>query len=138
MALINASLNKIAAPNQVVMNILGHRNAPSQSTTRGVSKIAGFSAIAGFQMPPDGSVKEGGRNNFLISTAGYFRSQGLSNSGLFDLLKLVNQAKCDPPLEQNEVNSVAASASRYQSPVAQVTSGNLKLSDGLIVNRPGY
>ena len=133
MALINASLNKIAAPNQVVMNILGHRNAPSQSTTRGVSKIAGFSAIAGFQMPPDGSVKEGGRNNFLISTAGYFRSQGLSNSGLFDLLKLVNQAKCDPPLEQNEVNSVAASASRYQSPVAQVTSGNLKLSDGLIV-----
>jgi len=53
MALINASLNKIAAPNQVVMNILGHRNAPDQSTTRSVSKIAGFSAIAGFQMPPD-------------------------------------------------------------------------------------
>jgi hypothetical protein len=132
MAITNASSSSIAFPNQAVMNILGHKKERDQSTTRSVSKITGFNEIAGFQMPPDGSVKEGGRNNFLISAAGYFRSQGLGGGGLFDVLNLVNQAKCDPPVDLNELDSVAVSASRYSQPTAQGISGTLKLSDGLI------
>lgn len=132
MALITKFTDSVALPNQVVMDILGHKMVRNKSASQGLSKITGFSAIAGFQMPPDGSVNAGGRNNFLISAAGYFLSHGLTSSALFDVLKLVNQVKCVPPLGEQEVGAVASSASRYSKPIIGANSNVLSLSSGCI------
>lgn len=75
-------------------------------------------SFLGFQMPPDGSVAEGGRNAFLVSAAGWMQSQGIKGSALADMLHAVNVAKCSPPLDADEVEKVAASVRRYDVPAA--------------------
>lgn len=68
-----------------------------------------------FQMPPDGSVAKGGRNNFLISAAGWLQSQGVKGKALNEMLHAINAAKCSPPLGMDEVEKIVSSAQRYDS-----------------------
>lgn len=72
-----------------------------------------FTQLFGFTMPADKSVYEGGRNSFLASAAGWLKSQGIQDDSLVEILKAVNIAKCDPPLESNEVEGVAFSINKY-------------------------
>lgn len=73
---------------------------------------------SGFQMPPDGSIGDGGRNNFLTKAAGWMQSQGTNGKALAEMLHMVNVAKCSPPLDADEVENIAASVRRYDTPAA--------------------
>lgn len=59
-------------------------------------------------------IAEGGRNNALTSIAGRMRRMGATGAELRDSLHEVNEAQVDPPLEDAEVDSIAASVSRYE------------------------
>lgn len=61
----------------------------------------------------DGSVGEGGRNAHLASVAGSMRHRGCSQASIKAALLEENRAKCQPPLPESEVCSVAESISRY-------------------------
>jgi hypothetical protein len=60
-------------------------------------------------------IAEGERNATLASIAGRLRWRGLGESELADALREINQAKCQPPLEDAEVAGIAASISRYEA-----------------------
>ena len=64
----------------------------------------------------DDAVGEGGRNDYLIRWAGKYRSlePGLDEKSLADLLWTKNLAKCEPPLEADEIRQIARSAMRYE------------------------
>ncbi len=59
-------------------------------------------------------IHEGGRNFALTSLAGVMRSKGFSPESIEVALQAENLSRCDPPLYEDEVSSIAASVSRYQ------------------------
>lgn len=59
-------------------------------------------------------IAEGGRNTTLTSLAGRLRREGLEFEELFSALKLLNIKKCNPPLDEEEVKSIAESISKYE------------------------
>lgn len=58
--------------------------------------------------------KEGQRNAALTSLAGSMRHRGFGGSAIRSALLAENQEKCDPPLDEDEVERIAASVSRYE------------------------
>jgi hypothetical protein len=64
--------------------------------------------------PVEGSIREGGRNQTLASLAGSMRHRGMSEESIFAGLMAENQAKCAPPLPEDEVRKIAASYARYE------------------------
>lgn len=56
---------------------------------------------------------EGERNNGLAAIAGKMVRAGLDPASLFDVLSIVNQRRCRPPLDDKEVASIARSISNY-------------------------
>ena len=111
----------IAPPPDWLLQLIGKPATKARTTS-----AAGFelNAIAeefsGFQMPPDGSVAEGGRNNFLTKAAGWLQSQGIKSGALFQMLSAFNVAKCNPPLSADEVEKVAASITRYDTAAVNI------------------
>lgn len=67
--------------------------------------------------PPDldrsGPVPEGERNNFLTRLAGGMRRQGLPYEAILVALCQVNTSRCQPPLEESDVQRIARSVSEY-------------------------
>lgn len=61
-----------------------------------------------------GRIIDGGRNDTLISLAGTMRRRGMGQAAILAALTATNEEQCDPPLEQREVESIAASIMRYQ------------------------
>ena len=59
------------------------------------------------------AIREGGRNTHLTSRAGALRQAGLSAEGLLAVLRVENAERCTPPLDDDEVERVATSVSRY-------------------------
>lgn len=92
-------------------------NAPTPKVSPAPTAALSLNAVAesflGFQIPPDGSVADGGRNNFLTRTAGWLQSQGIKGGALVEMLCMVNTTKCSPPLDDDEVKMVASSINRY-------------------------
>ena len=62
---------------------------------------------------PGADVIEGGRNAYLTSLAGSMRARGMTYDAILAALTAENQSRCRPPLEQDEVEQVAQSVSRY-------------------------
>ena len=59
---------------------------------------------------------EGSRNNFLASLAGFLSSKGMSDKKQIDkALQSFNLNFCSPPLQNTEVERIAASISKYKS-----------------------
>lgn len=58
-------------------------------------------------------IHEGSRNDSLMKYAGSLRNKGLSAEEIAPLLKVRNETRCKPPLEELEVRSIADSVSRY-------------------------
>lgn len=56
---------------------------------------------------------EGKRNNGLFKLASSLRARGLSESGILAALLEENAGRCNPPLEECEVESIARSAGKY-------------------------
>ncbi|APW47337.1 phage/plasmid primase, P4 family [Rhodoferax antarcticus] len=61
----------------------------------------------------DGRIPESGRNNTLTSLAGSMRRRGMSAEAIHAALQAENIAHCDPPLDESEVSTIAASIMRY-------------------------
>ena len=59
-------------------------------------------------------IREGERNATLTSLAGTMQRRGVSYETLLAALKGENRNKCDPPLDEREVEAIAKSVSRYQ------------------------
>jgi putative DNA primase/helicase len=60
-----------------------------------------------------GAIPQGQRNSHLTSVAGGLRGRGLSQAAMLAALKAENVAKCNPPLDEAEVEKIAASVARY-------------------------
>lgn len=58
-------------------------------------------------------LKEGTRNSWLASGAGTMRRRGFCDGAILAALKIENRTRCKPPLEDAEVEQIAASIGRY-------------------------
>ncbi len=64
--------------------------------------------------PADGElITEGGRNNWLTSLAGAMRKRGSSEAGILAGIQRENEDRCDPPLADAELRTIARSICRY-------------------------
>jgi hypothetical protein len=68
-------------------------------------------------------IREGGRNTTLTSLAGSMRRRGMSHAAILAALLAENEARCDPPLDDAEVEAIAGSVARYP-PAAPTPSAN--------------
>jgi putative DNA primase/helicase len=68
----------------------------------------GPAAPVGERIPP------GKRNDTLASLTGTMRRRGMSESEILAALRVANDQRCEPPLEADEVERIAASVSRYE------------------------
>lgn len=62
---------------------------------------------------PGAKTLEGGRNAMLTSVAGRLRRMGLSEAEMLASLRVANQERCQPPLEAEELTTIARSVARY-------------------------
>jgi hypothetical protein len=60
------------------------------------------------------TIPEGRRNNHLASLGGTMRQRGMEREEILAGLQAVNERRCDPPLDEAEVEGIAASVSRYE------------------------
>jgi putative DNA primase/helicase len=67
----------------------------------------------GERIPP------GQRNKGLASLAGTMRRRGMGEAEILAALRVANAQRCEPPLEADEVEKIAASVARYE-PAAEV------------------
>lgn len=61
----------------------------------------------------DGGIPEFSRNSTLISLAGTMRHRGMTEVAIAAALQAENLARCEPPLDAEEVDGIAASVMRY-------------------------
>lgn len=59
------------------------------------------------------TVGEGGRNHFLTRQGGRLRRMGYGHAEILAALRALNETRCRPPLEDDEVQTVATSVARY-------------------------
>jgi hypothetical protein len=64
---------------------------------------------------------DGERNSSLASFAGSMRRRGMSETAISAALKIENREKCNPPLDDDEVERIAKSVSKYE-PSIQIQS----------------
>jgi putative DNA primase/helicase len=88
--------DKLAEPPEWFLELLQKQKAPSYRE-------------------PTEKVFEGSRHSFLTSKAGSLKKVGISGHPLYLALQGLNQEKCSPPLEEQEVHSISKSISLYPS-----------------------
>jgi putative DNA primase/helicase len=59
------------------------------------------------------AIPEGNRNNELTRIAGQMRRAGLTEPDILDVLSAANNRRCNPPLEQAEVDEIARNVAKY-------------------------
>lgn len=59
-------------------------------------------------------IQEGERNEVLASVGGSLRRRGIEQQEIASALHVINDGRCYPPLEHDEVEKIAASVSRYE------------------------
>jgi hypothetical protein len=128
MAMTNIERDLIINPPQSLLDLI--YKSKSSDPMLGRDSLTIMQAIIGFAMPPDGSVGQGERNDFLAKAAGHFLKHTRDEATLFEILNLVNSAKCMPPLSLSEVENVAKSIDRYRTPIQTAP---LVLGDGKII-----
>jgi P4 family phage/plasmid primase-like protien len=62
---------------------------------------------------PNGTISEGNRNTELTKIAGRLRASGLGEAEIIDALTAINANRCNPPLEQAEVEAIARNVAKY-------------------------
>ena len=68
--------------------------------------------------PQGECIAAGSRNATLTSLAGTMRKRGMTEGSICAALLEENKAKCNPPLSEGEVRSIAQSVSRYEQSAA--------------------
>jgi putative DNA primase/helicase len=71
-------------------------------------RAKGLAAPVGERIPP------GKRNDVLASLAGTMRRRGMGEGEILAALQVANEQRCQPPLEAEEVEKIAASVARYE------------------------
>jgi hypothetical protein len=61
-----------------------------------------------------GKFPKGQRNDLMTATAGALRRQGLSAPAIFAALLEINKERCEPPLPQKELSTIANSIAKYE------------------------
>lgn len=59
-------------------------------------------------------IPEGQRDTLLTSLAGSMRRRGASEDSILDALRSENQLKCDPPLEEHQLEKIARSSQTWE------------------------
>jgi hypothetical protein len=77
---------------------------------------------AATEREPD-RIRDGCRNNTLMSIAGRLRRRGLTEEAIAAELGTINEEQCDPPLDPAEVASIAKNAARYPPATQDVDAG---------------
>ena len=72
----------------------------------------------------DEPIPEGRRNTTLFTLAASLRARGLSRAGIEAALLAENQARCRPPLPEDEVRRIAESGGRYPAGQRNGGTGN--------------
>lgn len=87
---------------------------------------------------PNGAIPQGQRNTTLTSEAGKMRRAGLDEQAILAALRVINQQQCKPPLDDAEVQRVAASVCRYQPGYALTDGGNAEFFADRYANQVCY
>lgn len=98
------------------------------SDTGAVYRLEDFDHLPDVQPTPgprhtangDGTIPNGQRNSTLASLAGTMRRRGMGEVAIRAALLEENDARCDPPLDADEVRRIAESVGRY-TPAEPVT-----------------
>ncbi len=69
-------------------------------------------------------IYEGTRNNYLTSIAGAMRRKGVGFKGILAALSEENKEKCNPPLHELELGTIAKSISKYK-PAEKIENFNI-------------
>ena len=64
---------------------------------------------------PD-KVEPGNRNNLLARLAGKYRRMGMNQEEIYAALQVINESRCDPPVDADELMDIAKSMCRYTPP----------------------
>ena len=62
-------------------------------------------------------INEGQRNDYLFRLGCFMQSKGMEDDSIYAALIVENQKKCDPPLDETEVNVIYQSVLKYQKQV---------------------
>ena len=60
------------------------------------------------------AIEEGSRNSVMASMAGALRRKGLSYEAILAALLVENESRCNPPLSEQEIETITRSISRYK------------------------
>jgi len=82
-------------------------------------------------------IAEGERNQALTSLGGTFRRRGLSGGEIEAILCEINKRRCNPPLPESEVLTIAKSVSRYRPDIPLVSGKNGSKNGGKEENGNG-
>jgi len=93
----------------------GKRTESERKANGSGSKLDGLGAAKKRRQPGD-MIPQGSRNQALASIAGSLRASGLSENEVEAALTVANEERCDPPLEESEIATIARSISRYPAP----------------------
>jgi hypothetical protein len=77
--------------------------------------LAQDSVVTGWSRSSESAPKypDGTRNNSLAQVAGIMYARGLTEDEVLEELSYENEVRCDPPLDQAEVEAIARSLARY-------------------------
>lgn len=89
------------APQWLIDLIQSHQNQEPQQKTNATPKTDNL------------VIPEGARNHTLARLAGAIRRFGVNQQCLQDILWVINQYHCNPPLSRDETDRIASSISRY-------------------------
>jgi putative DNA primase/helicase len=89
---------------------------PADLPSQWLERLSGVKRPVAPTASSEAAVPQGQRNNHLTSVAGGLRRSGLSQAAMLAALKAENVAKCNPPLDEAEVEKIAASIARYPLP----------------------
>ncbi|HEX3997202.1 MAG TPA: bifunctional DNA primase/polymerase [Pirellulales bacterium] len=100
--------DKLPLPPAWLIELLDAAGKPTIATA---GNLSGFDAN---QHGPAAPILEGGRDDELTRIGGRMRYVGLDQDAIAAALKVVNQKRCRPPLDDAQVEKIARSLERYE------------------------
>lgn len=93
-----------------------------EEAIRKVARPKGSSSSTTKSLDVPETIQDGQRNNTLTSVAGTLRNRGFAAKEMEQMLQMVNENRCSPPLDEEEVQKIAQSVERYE-PSDPITNG---------------
>jgi hypothetical protein len=87
----------------------------ANARARGWPLERGIQRTAGAAVAVVGDIAAGARNLTLASFAGSMRRRGMSTAAILVALMVENRGRCQPPLDDEEVERIARSIGRYEA-----------------------